>query len=104
MKRLIIATMLVSTGAMAQMSYEIPSIEVMANQPILSRRPAAAVLPVAPISDRGQTTIWQSGNYTYIDEPQGQTTVFQAGNFTYITPPRGPQTMCQTIGSFTYCN
>ena len=101
MKRLIIATMLVSTGAMAQ-SYE---LDTTFKSPLLAQRPtAAAVLPVAPISDRGQTTIWQSGNYTYIDEPQGQTTVFQAGNFTYITPPRGPQTMCQTIGSFTYCN
>ena len=81
MKQLIIATMLVSTGAMAQISYEIPSIEQMANQPILSR--GAVVLPVAPISRNGPTTVWQSGNYTYIDEPRGQTTVFQAGNATH---------------------
>lgn len=101
MKQVIIATMLVSTGAMAQ-SYEIPSIEQMVNQPVLSR--GAVVLPVAPISQTGPTTVWQSGNYTYIDEPKGQTTVFQNGNFTYITPPKGPQTVCQTIGKFVYCN
>lgn len=102
MKRVILVAAFVSTGAMAQSSYEIPSIEQMANQPVLSR--GAAVLPVAPISRTGPTTVWQAGNYTFIEEPQGQTTVFQAGNFTYITPPRGPQTMCQTIGQFTYCN
>ena len=101
MKKLIIA-MLVSTGAMAQSAYEIPSIEVMASQPVLSR--GAAVLPVAPISNRGETTIWQSGNYTYIDEPRGQTTVFQAGSFTYINQPNGQTSTCQTIGKFTYCN
>ena len=98
MKRLIIATMLVSTGAMAQMSYEIQPI-----RPIQPIQPIAPVLPVAPISSNGPTTVWQSGNYTYIDEPRGQTTVFQNGNFTYITPPKGPQTTCQTIGQFTYC-
>ena len=102
MKQLIIATMLVSTGAMAQSAYEIPSIEQMANQPILSR--GAVVLPVAPISRTGPTTVWQSGNYTYIDEPRGQTTVFQNGSFTYINQPNGQTNMCQTIGQFTYCN
>ena len=96
MKRLIIATMLVSTGAMAQISYEIQPI-----QPIQSIAP---ILPVAPISQTGPTTVWQSGNYTFIDEPKGQTTVFQSGNMTYITPPKGPQTVCQTIGKFVYCN
>ena len=96
MKRLIIATMLVSTGAMAQISYEI--------QPIQPIQPIAPILPVAPISQTGPTTVWQSGNYTYIDEPKGQTTVFQSGNMTYITPPKGPQTVCQTIGKFVYCN
>ena len=96
MKRLIIATMLVSTGAMAQISYEI--------QPIKPIQPIAPILPVAPISQTGPTTVWQSGNYTYIDEPKGQTTVFQSGNMTYITPPKGPQTVCQTIGKFVYCN
>jgi hypothetical protein len=100
-KRLIIATMLISTGAMAQ-SYEIPSIEQMTNQPILSR--GAVVLPVAPVSRTGPTTVWQSGNYTYIDEPRGQTTVFQNGSFTYINQPNGQTNMCQTIGQFTYCN
>ena len=98
MKRLIIATMLVSTGAMAQSAYEIPSIEQMVNQPTVS------ILPVAPISRTGPTTVWQAGNYTFIDEPQGQTTVFQDKQFTYITPPKGPQTVCQTIGKFVYCN
>ena len=98
MKRLIIATMLVSTGAMAQSSYEIPSIGQMAS------RPVSTVLPVAPISRTGPTTVWQAGNYTFIDEPQGQTTVFQDKQFTYITPPKGPQTVCQTIGKFVYCN
>jgi hypothetical protein len=101
MKRVILIAALVSGTAMAQ-SYEIPPIEAM-NRPILSR-PSVNVLPVAPISSNGPTTVWQSGNYTYIDEPRGQTTVFQSGNFTYITPPRGPQTTCQTIGQFTYCN
>ncbi len=98
MKRLIIATMLVSTGAMAQSAYEIPSIEVMASQPTVS------ILPVAPVSRTGPTTVWQSGNYTYIEEPDNQTTVYQSGKFTYITPQRGPSTVCQTIGKFTYCN
>ena len=97
MKQVIIATMLVSTGAMAQ-SYEIPSIEQTVS------RPSVTILPVAPISQTGPTTVWQSGNYTYIDEPKGQTTVFQDKQFTYITPPKGPQTVCQTIGKFTYCN
>jgi hypothetical protein len=89
-------------GAVMAQSYEIPSIEAM-NRPILSR-PSVNVLPVAPISSTGPTTVWQSGNYTYVEEPRGTTTVFQAGNFTYITPPQGPQTTCQTIGKFTYCN
>ena len=102
MKQLIIAAMLVSTGAMAQSAYEIPSIEQMANQPVLSR--GAVVLPVAPISRNGPTTVWQSGNYTFIEEPDNQTTVYQSGKFTYITPQRGPSTVCQTIGKFTYCN
>ena len=100
MKRLIIATMLVSTGAMAQ-SFE---LETPLRSSALNQRPAAAVLPVAPISNRGETTVWQSGNYTYINEPRGQTTVFQAGNFTYINQPNGQRTTCQTIGQFTYCN
>ena len=77
MKQLIIATMLVSTGAMAQSVYEIPSIEQMVNS-----RATVAVLPVAPVSRTGPTTVWQSGNYTFIDEPQGQTTVWQNNNFT----------------------
>ncbi len=102
MKQVILAAALVSTGAMAQSAYEIPSIEQMANQPILSR--GAVVLPVAPISRTGPTTVWQSGNYTFIEEPRGQTTVFQAGNFTYINQPNGQTTTCQTIGQFTYCN
>ena len=102
MKQVIIATMLVSTGAMAQSAYEIPSIEQMVNQPVLSR--GAVVLPVAPISRTGPTTVWQSGNYTYIEEPRGTTTVFQAGQFTYINQPDGRQNMCQTIGQFSYCN
>ena len=102
MKRVILIAALVSTGAMAQ-SYEIPSIEQMVNQPVLSR--GAVVLPVAPISRTGPTTVWQSGNYTYIEEPRGTTTVFQDGQFTYIRPPNGErQTMCQTIGQFSYCN
>ena len=96
MKQVIIATMLVSGSAMAQISYEI--------QPIQPIQPIAPILPVAPISQTGPTTVWQSGNYTYIDEPKGQTTVFQNGNFTYITPPKGPQTVCQTVGKFVYCN
>ena len=83
MKQVIIATMLVSTGVMAQ-SYEIPSIEQMVNQPVLSR--GAVVLPVAPISRTGPTT------------------VFQAGQFTYINQFDGRQNMCQTIGQFSYCN
>ena len=102
MKQVIIATMLVSTGAMAQSAYEIPSIEQMVNQPVLSR--GAVVLPVAPISRTGPTTVWQSGNYTYIDEPEGQTTVYQSGKFTYIESPKNQQTVCQNIGRFTYCN
>ena len=99
MKQLIIATMLISTGAMAQSAYEIPSIEQMVNS-----RATVAVLPVAPVSRTGPTTVWQSGNYTYIDEPRGQTTVFQNGSFTYINQPNGQTNMCQTIGQFTYCN
>ena len=98
MKRVILITALVSTGAIAQSSYEIPSIEQMVNQPTVS------ILPVAPVSRTGPTTVWQAGNYTFIDEPQGQTTVFQDKQFTYITPPKGPQTVCQTIGKFVYCN
>ena len=99
MKQVIIATMLVSTGAMAQMSYEIPSIEQMVSQPTVT------ILPVAPVSRTGPTTVWQSGSYTYIEEPRGTTTVFQDGQFTYIRPPNGErQTMCQTIGQFSYCN
>jgi hypothetical protein len=101
MKKLILLAA-IPGAVMAQSAYEIPSIEQMANQPILSR--GAVVLPVAPISSTGPTTVWQSGNYTYVEEPRGTTTVFQAGNFTYITPPQGPQTTCQTIGKFTYCN
>jgi len=96
MKRVILIAALVSGTAMAQISYEI--------QPIQPIQPIAPILPVAPISQTGPTTVWQSGNYTYIDEPKGQTTVFQSGNFTYITPPKGPQTTCQTIGKFVYCN
>jgi len=96
MKRVILVAALVSGSAMAQISYEI--------QPIQPIQPIAPILPVAPISQTGPTTVWQSGNYTYIDEPKGQTTVFQNGNFTYITPPKGPQTVCQTIGKFVYCN
>ena len=100
MKRVIIATMLVSTGAMAQMSYD---IEVPNQNSVFNRNPA--ILPVAPISRTGPTTVWQSGSYTYIEEPRGTTTVFQDGQFTYIRPPNGErQTMCQTIGQFSYCN
>lgn len=102
MKRVILVAALVSGSAMAQSSYEIPSIEQMASQPVLSR--GAAVLPVAPISRTGPTTVWQSGNYTFIEEPKGTTTVFQAGQFTYINQPDGRQNMCQTIGQFVYCN
>ena len=98
MKRVILVAALVSTGAMAQSAYEIPSIEQMVS------RPTVTILPVAPVSRTGPTTVWQSGNYTFIDEPQGQTTVFQDKQFTYITPPKGPQTVCQTIGKFVYCN
>ena len=101
MKRLIIATMLVSTGAMAQMSYDI-ELDTPSRNSVFNRR--QPVLPVAPISPTGPTTVWQSGNYTYIEEPRGTTTVFQAGNFTYIDQPNGKQTTCQTIGKFTYCD
>ena len=101
MKQVIIATMLVSTGAMAQMSYDI-ELDTPSRNSVFNRR--QPVLPVAPISSNGPTTVWQSGNYTFIDEPQGQTTVFQDKQFTYITPSRGPQTVCQTIGKFVYCN
>ena len=98
MKRVILITALVSTGAMAQSSYEIPSIEQMAS------RPMSTVLPVAPVSRTGPTTVWQSGSYTFIEEPRGTTTVFQDKQFTYINQPNGQQTMCQTIGQFIYCN
>ena len=98
MKRVILVAAIVSTGAMAQSAYEIPSIEQMVSQPTVT------ILPVAPVSRTGPTTVWQSGNYTFIDKPQGQTTVFQDKQFTYITPPKGPQTVCQTIGKFVYCN
>ena len=98
MKQVIIATMLVSTGAMAQSAYEIPSIEQMVS------RPSVTILPVAPVSRTGPTTVWQSGSYTYIDEPEGQTTVYQSGKFTYIESPKNQQTVCQNIGRFTYCN
>ena len=98
MKRVILVAALVSTGVMAQSAYEIPSIEQMVS------RPSVSILPVAPVSRTGPTTVWQSGNYTYIDEPRGQTEVYQSGKFTYITPPKGPQTVCQTIGKFVYCN
>ena len=101
MKRVIIATMLVSTGAMAQSAYEI-ELDTPSRNSVFNRR--QPVLPVAPISSTGPTTVWQSGNYTYIEEPRGTTTVFQAGNFTYIDQPNGKQTTCQTIGKFTYCN
>ena len=101
MKRLIIATMLVSTGAMAQMSYDI-EMDTSSRNSVFNRR--QPVLPVAPISRTGPTTVWQSGNYTYIEEPRGTTTVFQAGQFTYINQPDGRQNMCQTIGQFSYCN
>ena len=97
MKQVIIATMLVSTGAMAG-EFDLPSIDIQT-----SNRPVS-ILPVAPVSRTGPTTVWQAGNYTFIDEPQGQTTVFQDKQFTYITPPKGPQTVCQTIGKFIYCN
>lgn len=97
MKQVIIATMLVSTGAMAG-EFDLPSIDLQT-----SNRPVS-ILPVAPVSKTGPTTVWQAGNYTYIDEPQGQTEVYQSGKLTYITPPKGPQTVCQTIGKFTYCN
>lgn len=96
MKRVILVAALVSGSAMAQISYEI--------QPIQPIQPIASILPVAPISQTGPTTVWQSGNYTYIDEPKGQTTVFQAGNFTYIDRPNSNRTTCQTIGKFVYCN
>jgi hypothetical protein len=97
MKRVILIAALVSGSAMAQMSYDI--------QPIQPIAPIAPIIPVAPVSQTGPTTVWKSGNYTYIEEPKGTTTVFQAGQFTYITPPNGgKQTMCQTIGQFVYCN
>lgn len=96
MKRVILVAALVSGSAMAQISYEI--------QPIQPIQPIASILPVAPISQTGPTTVWQSGNYTYIDGPKGQTTVFQAGNFTYIDRPNSNRTTCQTIGKFVYCN
>jgi len=96
-KQVIIATMLVSTGAMAG-EFDLPSIDLQT-----SNRPVS-ILPVAPVSKTGPTTVWQAGSYTYIDEPQGQTEVYQSGKLTYITPPKGPQTVCQTIGKFTYCN
>lgn len=100
MKRVILVAALVSTGAMAQFSYEIQPI-----QPIQPIAPIAPIIPVAPVSSNGPTTVWQSGNYTYIEEPKGTTTVFQSGQFTYITPPNGgKQTTCQTIGQFVYCN
>ena len=101
MKRVIIATMLVSTGAMAQMSYDIEMDTPSQNSVFNRRQP---VLPVAPISRTGPTTVWQSGSYTYIEEPRGTTTVFQDGQFTYINQPDGRQNMCQTIGQFSYCN
>ena len=97
MKQVIIATMLVSTGATAG-EFDLPSIDLQT-----SNRPVS-ILPVAPVSRTGPTTVWQSGNYTYIEEPRGTTTVFQAGQFTYIDQPNGNQTTCQTIGKFTYCN
>jgi len=99
MKRVILIAALISTGVMAQ-SFD---LDTTFRSPGLAQRPTA-ILPVAPISDRGETTIWQSGNYTYIDEPRGQTTVFQSGNFTYINQPNGQMNTCQTIGKFTYCN
>ena len=99
MKRVILVAAFISTGAMAQ-SFD---LDTTFKSPGLAQRPTA-ILPVAPISDRGPTTVWQSGNYTYIDEPRGQTTVFQAGNFTYINHPNGQMNTCQTIGKFTYCN
>ena len=99
MKRVILVAMLVSTGVMAQMSYD---IETPNPNSVFNRR--QPVLPVAPISPTGPTTVWQSGNYTYIEEPRGTTTVFQAGQFTYINQPDGRQNMCQTIGQFSYCN
>ena len=98
MKRVILAAALISTGAMAQSAYEIPSIEQMVS------RPSVTILPVAPVSRTGPTTVWQSGNYTFIEELQGQTEMYQSGKMTYITPPKGPQTVCQTIGKFVYCN
>jgi len=98
MKRVILVAALVSSTAMAG-EFDLPSIEQMNNS-----RQSISVLPVAPISSTGPTTVWQSGNYTFIDEPKGQTTVFQAGNFTYIERPNGNRTTCQTIGQFTYCN
>ena len=101
MKRVILVAALVSSTVMAQMSYDI-ELDTPSRSSLFNRR--APVLPVAPISSTGPTTVWQSGNYTFIDEPKGQTTVFQAGNFTYIDRPNGNRTTCQTIGQFTYCN
>ena len=98
MKRLILLAA-VPGAVMAQSVYEIPSIEQQ-----LAARPSINILPVAPVSRTGPTTVWQSGNYTYIEEPRGTTTVFQAGQFTYIDQPNGKQTTCQTIGKFTYCD
>ena len=97
MKRVILIAALVSGTAIAG-EFDLPSIEQM------NSRQSVTILPVAPVSRTGPTTVCQSGNYTYIEEPQGQTQVYQSGNFTYITPPKGPQTTCQTIGKFTYCN
>ena len=97
MKQVIIATMLVSTGATAG-EFDLPSIDLQT-----SNRPVS-ILPVAPVSKTGPTTVWQSGSYTYIDEPEGQTTVYQSGKFTYIESPKNQQTVCQNIGRFTYCN
>jgi len=79
---------LILLAALSDPSYEIPE-----------------VLPVAPISNEGHTTIWRNGDYTTITNDTGdQTRIFQNGDFTYITPPSGNQTVCQTIGKFTYCN
>ena len=101
MKRVILIAALVSGSAMAQMSYDI-ELDTPSRNSVFNRR--QPVLPVAPISSTGPTTVWQSGNYTYIEEPRGTTTVFQAGQFTYINQPDGRQNMCQTIGQFVYCN
>ena len=76
MKRVILVA-LISGSAMAG-EFDLPSIELQT-----SNRPVS-ILPVAPVSRTGPTTVWQSGSYTYIDEPEGQTTVYQSGKFTYI--------------------